>query len=51
MSQVAASLMRGARMKQRKTDTADHSALLLVAAFGVAFASGMRIATEAPERS
>jgi hypothetical protein len=39
-------------MKQRKTDYGTiilH--WLLVAAFGVAFASGMRIATEAPERS
>src|SRR6266566_5645980 len=41
-----------ARMKHRKTDYGTiilH--WLLVAAFGVAFVSGMRIATEAPERS
>jgi hypothetical protein len=44
--------MRSAVMKQPKTD---YGTVILhwlfVAAFGVAFVSGMRIATEAPDRS
>ncbi len=52
MAPVARSLTAGARMRQRKTDYGTiilH--WLLVAAFGVSFVSGLRIATEAPGRS